>query len=47
MHFPETHYEFHKDKDIIKPMLAFSGWELFGAFAKSMDMCFLATISMY
>lgn len=33
MHFPETHYEFHKDKDIIKPMLAFSGWELFGAFA--------------
>ena len=33
MHFPETHYEFHKDKDIIKPMLTFSGWELFGAFA--------------
>lgn len=32
-HFPETHYSFHNDKKIIKPLLSFSGWELFGACA--------------
>ena len=32
-YFPETHYSFHNDKETMRPLLTFSGWELFGAFA--------------
>ena len=28
-YFPECHYSFHTDKKIIKPMLGFSGWNLY------------------
>lgn len=29
-HFPETHYHFVWKKELIKPMLSFSGWDVFG-----------------
>jgi O-antigen/teichoic acid export membrane protein len=28
--FAESHYKFHWDKEIITPMLSFSGWDLYG-----------------
>ena len=32
-YFSESHYQFHCNAKIFKPMLNFSGWELFGNFA--------------
>lgn len=32
-HFPETHYHFIWDKSLIKPIFAFSGWDIFGNLA--------------
>lgn len=29
-HFPESHFHFTWKKDILKPMLGFSGWDLYG-----------------
>ena len=29
-HFPETHYHFIWDKSLIKPIFAFSGWDIMG-----------------
>jgi len=31
--FAESHYKFRWDKEIIKPMIAFSGWDLCGSFS--------------
>jgi O-antigen/teichoic acid export membrane protein len=31
--FAESHYRFVWDKEIVKPMLSFSGWNLYGTFA--------------
>lgn len=33
-HYPECRYKFHFDKDIIKPMLGFSGWNLYSNLAR-------------
>lgn len=34
-HYPETHYKFGLDKEILKPVLSFSGWSLFANFARA------------
>lgn len=34
VHYPECRYEFHVDKEIIKPMLGFSGWNLYANLAR-------------
>lgn len=33
MHYPECKYKYHLDKKLIKPMMSFSGWNLYTDFA--------------
>lgn len=37
-HFPESRFRFVRDKNFLRPMLSFSGWEMFGSFGRMLKL---------